>query len=103
MYVGQYFLNLIDHITNTIILGDPNETVSARTARARLAGQKWAIYFCNFLTFGAKVVTLGEVTRDHCQYALDKSVLPNSREIFDLNTMKFHEKPITKIDDVEIN
>jgi hypothetical protein len=36
--VGQVVANLailLDHVGNTLLLGDPNETISRRTARAR--------------------------------------------------------------------
>lgn len=103
--VGQYclnWLNLIDHAGNTLLAGDANETMSARAARARQAGQRWASWFCAFLTFGQIVVTFGRVRRDHCDYALDASVLPNSREIVDLTAWPPRIRPRTIIDDVEI-
>jgi len=103
-YVGQYFLNflnLLDHTGNFFLLGDPNETISARTARARAAGQIWAKYFCKFLSFGAELVSFGSFTGDHCDYALNDKILPNSREIWDWNTNTIID-PATIIDDVEI-
>jgi len=106
MYLGQYalnWLNLIDHALNTLLLGDANETVSSRTARARAAGQKWAVFACNTLTFLTKVVTFGAVNRDHCTYALDASVLPNSREIWNWSKDELNPTPVTEIEDVEIN
>lgn len=105
MYLGQYFLNwlnLFDHMLNTLLLGDANETVSARTARARKAGQKWAIFVCNFLTTATRIVTFGAVNRDHCDYALDASVLPNSREIWNWSKMEINETPVTIILDTEL-
>ena len=102
---GQYalnWLNLLDHAGNTLLLGDANETMSARTARARQAGQRWAAWFCAFLTRGQKIVTFGKATRDHCQYALDASVLSNSREILDLNTGRIRARPETVVDDEEL-
>ncbi len=103
--INQYFLNLAnlaDHILNTLLLGDPNETVSARTARARRAGRRWAVWACKALTLGARIVTFGQVTGDHCDYALNEQVLPNCREIVDWNTGKFLIQPKTIVDDVEL-
>ncbi len=106
VYVGQFFLNfvnLLDHTLNFLLLGDANETVSARTARARAAGQKWAAYACKFLTFLAKVITFGKSSEDHCTYALDPKILPNSREIWSWSKMRIDPTPITIIDDVDVN
>ncbi len=57
---------LLDKTSNAILLGDPNETLSRRTARARDAGSHAAAVFCTALTavwraFGADV--------DHCAWA----------------------------------
>lgn len=104
IYVGQFLLNgfnLLDHTLNWILLGDADETVSARTARARNAGNKKACWFCSFLTFGQKVVTLGSMTRDHCDYALDKSVKPNTREIWNWSTGKIDTTPVSEVDVTE--
>ena len=102
---GQYvlnLLNLLDHAGNALLLGDANETISARTARAREAGSRAAAAFCAVLTMGQRLVTFWQVKRDHCQYALDQSVLPNSREIWDWNTGSIRPRPRTIIDDVEV-
>jgi len=105
---GQYlinWLNLLDHAGNTLFFGDSDETISARCARARNSGVKWAKYFCDFLTWGQKVVTFGTVTRDHGDYALDKSVRPNSREIVNLSTWppKIRRDPVNKVMPVEVD
>jgi hypothetical protein len=103
-YFGQYalnWLNLIDHAGNCIALGDADETISARVARARRDGQEWAVGFCHFLTLATKIVTFGKVTRDHCEYALDKKVRPNSREIFSLSTMSFNPTPVSEVRVIE--
>ena len=105
MYVGQYllnFLNLGDHTLNFILLGDANETVSARTARARAAGSSLAAKFCAVLTFLSHVFTFGSFKGDHCTYALNAKILPNSREIWDWNTNTILAAPVTIIDDEEI-
>jgi hypothetical protein len=36
--------------------------------------------------WAAVIVTFGRARRDHCDYALDKSVRPNSAEIWDWST-----------------
>lgn len=103
---GQYalnILNMIDHAVNTILLGDPEETISTRIALARKAGQKWAEYVCKILTFLQKIVTFGKMTRDHCTYALDYKVLPNTREIWNWNTGEIEENPVNIIDPVIIS
>ena len=105
-YISQYalnWLNLVDHLGNTLLLGDPNETISARAARARKAGRVWAKYACMVLTGAARIVTLGKVTRDHCDYALDPTVLPNTREIWDWDRGVILPNPVVIIDDVEIS
>ena len=105
-YLGQYllnWLNLLDHALNTLLLGDPGETISARTARARAAGSQPACYFCAFLTWGQKVVTFGKVRRDHCDYALDRKETTNSREIWSWSQGKILETPESQVKVTEIN
>jgi hypothetical protein len=100
MYFRQFVLNglnLLDHTINFILLGDSDETVSARTARARIAGHKWAVWMCETMTEVQKIVTLGKVTRDHCDYALDKSIRPNSAEIWNWNHNKLNPTPISEV------
>ncbi len=103
-YVGQYilnWLNLLDHALNTLLLGDADETVSARTARARNAGQKWAKWFCNFLTWGQTVVTFGRMTRDHCNYAIDKNSTPTTYEIWNWSKMEIDSTPVATVEVIE--
>jgi hypothetical protein len=85
--------NLADHALNTLLLGDSDETVSARTARARNAGREWANAFCRFLSWGTKIITFGRVKHDHCQAALDKSVQPNTGEIWNWCDNSFNRDP----------
>ena len=83
--IGQILLNLLmlcDHIGNTLTLGDPNETMSARAGRARAAGRVWAKWFCTFLTGCAKLVTLGRYSQDHCTASMDGRIKPLGREIW---------------------
>lgn len=101
MYVGQFVLNVLnlaDHTLNTLLLGDSDETVSARTARARAAGWRWASGVCKFLSWATKVVTFGRINHDHCVAALDKSVRPDSREIWNWNTMSINATPFSVIE-----
>ena len=103
--IGQWALNglnLIDHIGNWLLLGDPNETMSGRAARARQAGSKAAAVLCSVLTWFAKIISLGNTKTDHCTYALDPNVIPNAREIWDWNTGNLRAKPETIIDDIYI-
>jgi hypothetical protein len=100
-YVGQYllnWLNLLDHMLNCLLLGDADETVSARTARARNAGNRTACVFCQLLTWAQRVITFGTVTRDHCDYALDKSAKPNSREIWNWSQGEIRTQPVSMVD-----
>ena len=105
IYVGQFFLNLanlLDHALNMLLLGDADETVSARIARARNAGHQWASKVCDFLGFATKVVTFGKIDHDHCAVALDKSVRPNSREIWDWNTMTLNQTPVSEVEVIDV-
>lgn len=105
-YIGQFFLNLLvlmDHIGNTVLLGDPDETLSARTARARTAGSKIAAAFCSVLTFLQKIVTFGKMTSDHCTYAVSNSGSPLSKEIWDWSNDTIDDPMISPVDPVEVN
>ncbi len=67
--VKQVILNvaeLADVVLNTILLGDPRETVSRRTARAREAGERWAVVACKILT-----VIFRFMQQDHCTWSLE--------------------------------
>jgi hypothetical protein len=69
--IRQFLLNtalMLDLFGNSILLGDPRETISHRTARAREAGSIPACYFCSFLTFIANRIITKK--RDHCTWAL---------------------------------
>jgi hypothetical protein len=65
--LGLNFALLTDKALNTILAGDPNETVSQRTARAREAGQRWATHACAVLTWAGNLMG---ANRDHCTWAL---------------------------------
>lgn len=67
--VRQLVYNMLlgsDLALNLLLMGNPRETVSKRTSRARAAGSRAAAVFCSILTwignrFGAN--------RDHCTWA----------------------------------
>lgn len=68
--IRQIFINWalwLDKTGNIILLGNPNETISRRTARAREAGHKWAVRACWVLSkvFGY----------DHCTFALEPGTI----------------------------
>jgi len=47
-----YLLNIlvaIDQLLNTLMGGDPDETISSRAAKAALAGQRWGCVLCRWL------------------------------------------------------
>ena len=99
VYAGQYalnWLNLLDHTLNTVLLGDADETVSARVARARNAGRTWAGYVCKFLSFSIKLLTFGRINRDHCVHALDGS-RPDTGEIWNWSTMSLNPLPVSEV------
>lgn len=63
--IGRYLLNLlisIDQLGNTIIGGDPDETLSSRAGKAYHNGVKWPKKFVNSLFFWQK---------DHCEDSIE--------------------------------
>ena len=60
-------LLIADKGFNTVLAGDPNETLSARAARARSGGSKAATAFCAVLTSISNRFT-GH--GDHCTWAV---------------------------------
>lgn len=67
----QILVNVLfaaDQGLNALLGGDPRETVSRRTARARAAGSRAAARFCWILTGAARLLGSRE---DHCTWALD--------------------------------
>ena len=57
----------LDLMLNAALLGQPGETVSRRTARARAAGSVAARRFCAILTWSFGLLGMD---RDHCTWAL---------------------------------
>ena len=52
----------IDQLTNTVIGGDPDETISSRAAKAARKGKRWGCVLCRFLSLFEK---------DHCEKSLE--------------------------------
>lgn len=59
-------LELADKALNTATLGNPNENMSRRIARAREAGERWAAAACRVLT----VIFWPFRHGDHCTWSL---------------------------------
>jgi hypothetical protein len=76
---------LLDCGLNTLLGGNPRETVSARSARARATGNVLTYYFCQLLSWSANTVSFGVFKGDHCSQAIDDKVLPVGKEIWNWN------------------
>lgn len=51
-YIGKYFWNILvslDQLVNTLLGGDPDETISSRAAKAKLNNKKWGCLLCKLL------------------------------------------------------
>ena len=74
-YPGDgYILNwwaVVDCFGNALRGGDPDETISSWTAKAREAGDEWACVFCKFLTWCQNVIF--RKAGDHCTGALNRN------------------------------
>jgi hypothetical protein len=69
----RYVWNLLialDQFVNTFLLGDPDETISSRAAKAMLKGKRWGCVLCRLLDY---------VQKDHCLKSLEP--LAGSRAI----------------------
>lgn len=71
---------LLDQALNFVLLGNPRETISERTARARQAGSKGAARACRIVTWTAN--RLG-FAGDHCDWALDREGGSSASELWD--------------------
>jgi hypothetical protein len=61
----RYLWNLLialDQFVNTLLLGDPDETISSRAAKAMLEGKRWGCVLCRLLDY---------VQKDHCLKSLE--------------------------------
>lgn len=59
----QFVVNLLlilDKLANTLLLGNPNDTLSLRFSRAADAGERWAKLVCRIL---------GWFSPNHCKHA----------------------------------
>jgi len=63
--LGSWIFNTLvslDQLGNTLTGGDPDETISSRSAKANLEGKTWGIWMCKFLDIFDK---------GHCQSSLE--------------------------------
>jgi hypothetical protein len=70
-YVKNWWA-VVDCFGNALRGGDPDETISSWTAKARAAGDEWACVFCAFLTWCQN--KLFRKPGDHCTHALERNV-----------------------------
>ena len=64
MYFKKYFWNIlisIDQFANTLLAGDPDETISSRAGK-RLHNRKWAHILCRILHI---------LDPDHCEKSIE--------------------------------
>jgi hypothetical protein len=66
------WLYALDCFGNTLAGGDPRETISSRSGKARAAGRVWGCVLCRFLGWVATLIA-GQPT-DHCA----QSILPDA-------------------------
>lgn len=59
----------LDQLGNTLTGGDPDETISSRSAKANLAGKWWGICMCKFLDI---------FDSGHCQESIESDEGKNS-------------------------
>lgn len=72
--VCEYFWNIlisIDQLANTILGGDPDETISSRSGK-RQDEQLWAKWLCWFLN---------KIQTDHCKKSIEKD--EGDRQVLD--------------------
>lgn len=63
----KYLLNLliaIDQGANTLLGGDPDETISSRAGKGQAQGKRWACVLCRFLDW---------FQRDHCAKSIERN------------------------------
>ncbi|AMO55624.1 hypothetical protein EZMO1_1453 [Endozoicomonas montiporae CL-33] len=64
--ITRYFWNLliaIDQLTNTLLAGDPDETISSRAAKAARNGQRWGCVLCRVLDW---------FDSNHCEKSIEE-------------------------------
>lgn len=72
---GEWLLNIglgLDQFANSVIAGDPRETISSRAAKARAEGKEWGCVLCRFLGWCATRIA-GKPT-DHCAQSVEANV-----------------------------
>lgn len=72
---GEYAINALiglDQFANAVAGGDPRETISSRSAKARDEGREWGCLMCAFLGWAATKIE-GKPT-DHCTQSLEPQV-----------------------------
>jgi hypothetical protein len=70
MWCAYYLKNLalsLDQLLNTVLGGDPDETLSRRAGRARNAGEKWGCILCKYLD---------KIDPRHCEKTLEAFKFP---------------------------
>lgn len=66
---GSQLAIAFDRLGNTAINGDPDETISSRAARARLAKRRWGCILCRLLD---------SLDSNHCNKSLETRFLKQS-------------------------
>lgn len=62
----KYIWNIlvaIDQFWNTVLGGDPDETISSRAGKAAREGKRWGCILCRFLNVFEK---------DHCKLSIEE-------------------------------
>lgn len=71
-YLKNIFVSL-DQLANTILGGDPDETISSRAGKGREKGKRWACVLCKVLDW---------IDKDHCKRSIEptegkNAIFPN--------------------------
>ncbi|ALF01681.1 hypothetical protein CPT_Percy47 [Caulobacter phage Percy] len=65
MTPGRYFWNLLialDQLLNTLLAGNPDETLSSRAYKASLKGKAWGCILCKLLD---------KIDKNHCAESVE--------------------------------
>ncbi|WCD56178.1 hypothetical protein [Caulobacter phage KSC] len=65
MTPGRYIWNLLialDQLLNTLLAGNPDETLSSRAHKASLKGKAWGCILCKLLNF---------IDKNHCAESVE--------------------------------
>lgn len=66
-FISRYCLNLllsVDQLANTILLGDPDETLSSRIGKGSLKGSRFCIFMAKILGFFDKNHAVKNIEKD---------------------------------------